>query len=120
MTKLITKLTELREKATQGEWTVEGSGEEIYARIKSVDGDSITTNDYDTGLGVGDRDAAYIVACHNAFTELKRQSEAMERFVEAVRAMERNDGHFSDIKSLNDSWCEMRDTALREYEEAIK
>jgi preprotein translocase subunit SecA len=114
MPNIITQLTELREKATQGEWSKYYNDSDRVGVMQLLDAEGNELLDNGDTL----RNAEYIVAYHNAFPELKLQSEAMEIFVEAIRK-EKDDMDCCDnyVKSCSHDRIF---AALAEYEESIK
>lgn len=118
MTKLITQLTELREKATPTPWKGDDYGY-IWGPNMEMIADQDDEEAYIVRMrGTGENlpqkaNRDLIIEAVNAFPELKRQSDAMERFVEAVRGL-------GNGINYGDAWELQRDATLAEYEEAIK
>jgi hypothetical protein len=65
---LIESWDKLREKATPGQWVA--NLDDVYSSVETADGkDAVTTTDYETGVGLNARDAAYIAHINPANAE---------------------------------------------------
>lgn len=99
------KLTELREKATQGEWAIYDKHGLMALGEQYGGGCNLIAKDLPKD------DVEFIAAIHNAFPTLKAHHDAAQRLVEAVGSYVhgKSDGHDCDL-------CK----ALDEYRKTMK
>lgn len=113
MKNLIDKLTELREKATRGEYA-NWEGYRLMALDESYGGGCSLVGD-----NMKEKDINYIAILHNIFPLIKQHFEAAEKFVEAVKNAQDGENcciHTCKTGCFHDACGD----AIAEYREAIK